>query len=170
MANVGIEQLNTEISNLLQEEPEVLAAYLFGSVSEARESPLSDVDIAILFRPRLTQAQMWHLEDALGVAVSRRLPGYNVDLVALNLAPLHFRFEVISKGQVLYSADDSQRADFESYTMRRYWDFEKYLVEYRTALIARVKEGFNEAQRVQYRDTLDKVTAVHRRIKETGST
>jgi hypothetical protein len=86
------------------------------------------------------------------------------------LAPLRFRFEVISKGQVLYSTDDSQRADFESYTMRRYWDFEKHLVEYQTALIAGAKEEFNEAQRVQYRDTLDKVAAVHHRVKEAAGT
>jgi len=170
MTELEIERLSVEIRSTLQEQPDVLAAYLFGSTSEGRDGPLSDVDMAVLFRPDLPQAQLWHREDALGVALSRRLPNYTIDLVALNLAPLRFRFEVVSKGLVLYSTDDSQRADFESYTMRRYWDFEKYLVEYQTTLIARVKEEFNEAQRVQYRDTLDKVAAVHHRIKEAAGT
>jgi predicted nucleotidyltransferase len=168
MAEHKIDELVAEIENLLQAQPDVLAAYLFGSVSEGREGPLSDVDIAVLFRPGLAQDQMWHMEDALGVIVSQRLPGYTIDLMALNLSPLRFRFEVISKGQAFYSADDSQRADFESYTLRRYWDLKKYLSEYRTNLIARAKEEFNETQRAQYRDTLDQVAAVHRRIKESA--
>lgn len=167
MTELKIDELTAEISNVLRGYPDVLAAYLFGSVLERREGPLSDVDIAVLFKPGLAQTEMWHMEDALGVAISRELSDHHLDLVALNLAPLHFRFEVICKGQVFYSVDDSQRAEFESYTMRRYWDFKKYLAEYRTYLIARIKEEFNETQRVQYRDTLDEVTAVHRRVKET---
>jgi hypothetical protein len=84
----------------------------------------------------------------------------------LNLAPLRIRHEVITTGEVLYSVDGGARADFESYTLRRYWDFEKYLEEYERCFLARIKEGLDEAQRRQVQDTSAKVRAVHRRVKE----
>ncbi len=74
------------------------------------------------------------------------------------------QYEVITRGEVLYSADDGARADFESYSLRRYWDFRKYLEEYDRCFVTRVKEAMDETQRRQYQDTSAKVRAVHRRV------
>jgi len=149
---------------------EVLAAYLYGSQAEGRAGALSDIDVGVLIRGGLAEERLWRLEDALAADLRRVLGTDQVDLVVLNLAPLSVRYEVITRGKVLYSADDGARADFESYTLRRYWDFEKYLEEYDRCFLARIKEGMDETQRRQYQDTFAKVRAVHRRVKEAAGT
>jgi hypothetical protein len=126
------------------------------------------MDIGVLIRDGLAEERLWRLEDALAADLGRVLHTDQVDLVVLNLAPLRIRYEVITKGKVLYSADDGARADFESYSLRRYWDFQKHLAEYDRCFLTRIKEAMDETERRQYQDTFAKVRAVHRRVKEAA--
>ena len=155
-------------SRYLTGRSEVLAAYLYGSHAEGRASALSDVDIGVLIRDGLAEERLWRLEDAIATDLQRVLRADKVDLVVLNLAPLRMRYEAITRGKVLYSADDGARADFESYSLRRYWDFEKYLGEYDRCFLTRIKEAMDETQRRQYQDSSAKVRAVHHRVKEAA--
>jgi predicted nucleotidyltransferase len=156
------------VSKYLTGYSEVLAAYLYGSQAEGRASALSDIDIGVLTRDGLAEEHLWRLEDALAADLRPVLYTDKVDLIVLNLAPLRIRYEVITRGEVLYSADDGARADFESYSLRRYWDFKKYAEEYDRCFLTRIKEALDETQRLQYQDTFAKVRAVHRRVKEAA--
>lgn len=163
-----IDDLKLQLIEYLRMRSEVLAAYLYGSQAEGRTNALSDIDIGILIRDGIGVERLWRLEDALAADLRRILRIDRVDLVLLNLAPLRMRHEIITKGKVLYSADDGARADFESYSLRRYWDFQKYLEEYDRYFLARIKEGLDETQHRQYQDTAAEVRAVHRRVKEAA--
>ncbi|MEW6233013.1 MAG: nucleotidyltransferase domain-containing protein [Chloroflexota bacterium] len=163
-----IRELMSQLTEYLTGCSEVLAAYLYGSHAEGRASALSDIDIGVLIRDGLAKERLWQLEDAMAADLRCILHTDKVDLVVLNLAPLRGRYEVITKGEVLYSADDGARADFESHSLRRYWDFEKYLEEYDRCFLTRIKEALDETQRRQYQDTFAKVRAVHRRVKEAA--
>jgi predicted nucleotidyltransferase len=163
-----IGELMSQLAEYLTGRSEVLAAYLYGSHTEGRASALSDIDIGVLIKDGLAEEHLWQLEDAIAADLRHVLHTDKVDLVVLNLAPLRIRYEVITRGEVLYSADDGARADFESYSLRRYWDFEKYLEEYDRCFLSRIKEALDETQRRQYQDTFAKVRAVHRRVKEAA--
>lgn len=164
----AVGELMSQLTEYLAGRSEVLVAYLYGSHAEGRANVLSDVDIGVLIRGGLPEERLWRLEDAIAADLRRVLYTDKVDLTVLNLAPWHIRYEVITRGKVLYSVDDGARADFESYSLRRYWDFEKYLEEYDRCFLTRIKEAMDETQRRQYQDTSTKVRAVHRRVKEAA--
>lgn len=168
MSTKATGELTSQLAEYLTGRSEVLAAYLYGSHAEGRASALSDIDVGVLIRDGLTEERLWRLEDALAADLRRALHTDQVDLVVLNLAPLRIRYEVITRGKVLYSVDDAVRADFESYSLRRYWDFERYLEEYDRCFLTRMKEAMDETQRRQYQDTFAEVRAVHRRVKEAA--
>ena len=158
-----------QLTGYLASRSEVLAAYLYGSLAEGRANELSDIDLAILIRDNPTVERLWQLEDTLAADLRGVLHTDRVDLILLNLAPLRIRYEVITRGRVLYSVDGGARADFESHALRRYWDLAKYLEEYDRCFLTRIKEAFDETQRRQYQDSSAKVGAVHRRVKEAAS-
>jgi predicted nucleotidyltransferase len=168
MSTKAIGELMSQLTEYLTSRSEVLSAYLYGSHAEGRANALSDMDIGVLIRDGLAEERLWRLEDALAADLRRVLHTDKVDLIVLNLAPLRIRYEVITRGKVLYSVDQGARADFESYSLRRYWDFEKYLEEYDRCFLTRIKEGMDETQHRQYQDTFAKVRAVHRRVKEAA--
>jgi predicted nucleotidyltransferase len=168
MGTRAIRELRSKLRKSLAGRSDVLVAYLYGSQAEGRASTLSDIDIGVLIRDGLAKERLWQLEEAIAADLRRVLHTDKVDLVVLNLAPLRLRYEVIIRGEVLYSADDEARAAFESYSLRRYWDFAKYLAEYDRYFITRIKEGLDETQHRQYQDSLAKVRAVHHRVKEAA--
>jgi predicted nucleotidyltransferase len=168
MVTKAMRALRSHLTERLEGRSEVIAVYLYGSHAEGHANALSDMDIGVLIRDGLARERLWELEDALAADLGRALRTDNVDLIVLNLAPLRIRYEVITRGEVLYSADDGARADFESYSLRRYWDFKKYLEEYDRCFLTRIKEAMDETQRCQYQDTSAKVRAVHRRVKEAA--
>jgi len=170
MRILAFQELRQRLTHYLTSRTDVVAAYLYGSLAEGRASALSDIDLGILIGAELTEDRLWRVEDALAADLRRVLGIDRVDLVLLNLAPVRIRYEVITKGTLLYSADDWARADVESYVLRRYWDFARYLEEYDRCFLVSIKEGLDETQRREYEDTAAKVGAVHRRIKETAGT
>lgn len=168
MVTKAIRALMAQLMGSLEGHSEVIAVYLYGSHAEGHANTLSDIDIGVLIKDGLARERLWEIEGALAADMERVLHTDRVDVVVLNLVPLRIRYEVITRGEVLYSADDGARADFESYSLRRYWDFKKYLEEYDRCFVTRIKEALDETQRRQYQDTSAKVRAVHRRVKEAA--
>lgn len=160
--------LMSQLTERLEGRSEVIAVYLYGSHAEGHANVLSDMDIGVLIKDGLARERLWEIEDALAADLGRALRTDNVDLIVFNLAPLRIRYEVITRGEVLYSADDGARADFESCSLRRYWDFKKYLEEYDRCFLTRIQEAMDETQRRQVQDTSAKVRAVHCRVKEAA--
>jgi predicted nucleotidyltransferase len=132
----------------------VVAIYLFGSQARGQADHLSDVDLAVLLREDLSKDEMWRLEDRLGVVATDLLEAEKVDLFALNLAPLRVQFEIISTGRLLLSVDEMRRTDSEVAIMTRWWDFAEFDARFDRYLLARIKEGFSDAEREQYHATL----------------
>jgi predicted nucleotidyltransferase len=147
----------------------LIAVYLFGSVAQGTAGPLSDIDFGVLLPIGFTKEKLYDANDKIFLDLANYIPSEKLDVVVLNLAPLRIQFEVVTTGKLIYSRDDSARADYESYILRKYEDFKRYDEEYRRIFIERVKEEFSETQRKQYHDTFAKVKAVHRRIKETAN-
>ena len=115
------------MADCLAREPNVLAAWHFGSSLEGSIRPGADVDIGVLFFRMPTMDELANLRSALQDALAFDA----IDLVVLNEASPILRFEAIS-GRPVYAADPQARAGFASLTAREYED---EMAQWRRALM-----------------------------------
>jgi len=108
------------IRGLVEAEPGVRFAYLFGSRAGGRPGPLSDYDVAVFVRKGtdLFRFRLAFLEK-LGIAAGNA----PVDLVILNQAPPVLAHRVLCTGKVIKEAR-SARVPFETRVLREYLDTE----------------------------------------------
>lgn len=113
-------------------------AYIFGSQATGRASENSDVDIAIYFSKNYTDVEEAFVRGDIiedGKAFFKK----DVDIVSLNNASLFLKYEVIHDGIIIM--DNDERTDFESLSLREYFDFKYYSDIYDKALIEKIRKG-----------------------------
>jgi len=121
--------LANSLTAFLDGRPELMAAYLFGSVARGTARAASDVDIAILHErdpPPTFEALSLDLEGDL-----ERLLGRPVQLVVLNRAPVDLIHNVLRDGQIVLDRDRSARIRFEVRARAEYLDLVPFLRRYR---------------------------------------
>ena len=95
----------------------VAALYLYGSHGTPQQTPLSDIDLAVV-------APLGQQVDEQGLLSKvTGLVGDDVSLTVLNRAPLPFRFRVLETGRPLFVFDKDALADFTEQTLVYYHDF-----------------------------------------------
>ena len=99
----------------------VIFAYLFGSRATGGAREDSDTDVAVLPARGLSAGQRATLRNRVAEIVEPAART-EVDVVLLDEAPLPLRGRILSRRQVLYSADESLRVRWESLTGRMYAD------------------------------------------------
>ena len=109
--------------------PGLVALYLYGSYGTPDQTPLSDVDLGVIFerdavpepreRVRLTGETMATLHED------------DVSLTFLNRAALPFQHEVLRTGRLLLVTDEVALADFREYVVDRFCDF---VIDYEVVL------------------------------------
>lgn len=90
----------------------VEVAFLFGSLAHGEEA--EDIDLAV----QIPGKPVFRLREA----VARLLGTERIDLVDLDLAPPHLRFEILRTGRCLYAASESSLERFILDTLRTYRD------------------------------------------------
>lgn len=113
-------------------------AYIFGSQATGKATENSDIDIAIYFQEEYPPMEEVFIRGDIiedGKAFFKK----DVDIVSLNNASLLLKYEIIHDGIVL--KDDDDRADFESLSLREYFDFKYYSDIYDNAMIERIRKG-----------------------------
>lgn len=134
-------QLRQTLPSVLGEYP-VDAAYVYGSVARGTITPLSDVDIALLLGEPLSPYDRLTLEFAIQAAIEDVSGLRNVDVRAINEAPLLVRGKVVQQGILLYQRDKARRVAFEVQTRKRYFDFAPVARRLRQAFLNKVhREG-----------------------------
>ncbi|MEL9991381.1 MAG: nucleotidyltransferase domain-containing protein [Thermoproteus sp.] len=91
----------------------VVFAYLFGSRARGTAREDSDWDVAAYFGRDVTVLEEVALEEELSDAL-----GVEVNVVALDAAPLDLIYTVLNSGVPIYSKDEDRR---------RSWEIEAYL-------------------------------------------
>jgi len=137
--------LISQLRELVSEKEPVLFAYLYGSF--LGEGFFRDIDVAVYFDSRAFKdsSDMFNYSLALSAECDMATTGVAFDLRPLNLAPLPFRFDVMTKGRVLYSRDEELRVDFEARTRSLYFDFLPHLRFYfRNIVLGESDERFGE--------------------------
>jgi uncharacterized protein len=112
------------------------ALWLFGSEASGLAGPSSDIDLAGLFRVRLSPLELLEAGDALG-----ELLGRDVDLVDLDRVSPIIAMQVLRRGRLLIDADPRRRHQMISATASRYEDLKIVRREAEHAMLARIRNG-----------------------------
>ena len=105
----------------LAEDRQVIFAYLFGGLASGRETPLSDVDIAVYLRDASDPAAS---KLVLFDGLTRALGTAELDLVILNIAPLSLAGRLLQNKRLLVDKEPFRRHAYESLTLREFFDFQ----------------------------------------------
>ncbi len=103
-------------------------AYIFGSFLEGEE--FNDIDIALLLSEDLDPYKGFKFSLKVAGELERQVkPRFEFDIKILNNAPVEFQFEVIKKGSVIFSRDETRRVDYEFEVISTYLDL-KYMYDF----------------------------------------
>ncbi|MCF2138337.1 MAG: nucleotidyltransferase domain-containing protein [Candidatus Thorarchaeota archaeon] len=137
------QQVKTIIERLipvLEAEPRVIAGYIFGSVAKGTETPMSDLDLAILIADSSDETYCMDLTKRLTIRVSEVLDILKVDLICLNQADVAIRNSVVRDGILFYDKNPVERAQFERLTWDEYEDMQRLWEEYDRYMLKRFME------------------------------
>jgi len=91
---------------------------LFGSYAEQKETPVSDLDIAVYLK---RQPLSYHEFAELYFSLAEIFPQFEVDLAILNTADPLFRYEITRKGRLLYG-DELAYLEYKAFAFKDYID------------------------------------------------
>jgi uncharacterized protein len=136
-------KLNRLKSNLpaIFRKHSVAVAYLFGSHAEGVEDALSDLDLAVLYSKPPENRDWLERWQGLVDEIEPLISPTKLDLVFLQRAPILLQWQAISKGKVLYSADERFRLDFEEQVIGEWLDFSEWLKEFHRDMVTGIVMG-----------------------------
>lgn len=100
-------------------------AYLIGSYATGKVTPMSDLDLAVLFNEKIPANKYGHRQIELIVDLGGLFNRSDVEIVILNLASPLMKFETINKGKLLYSESEEARVKFEVAVRKEFFDTQK---------------------------------------------
>lgn len=145
-----IDRLKAHIADVLAAYP-VEMAYLYGSVARGRPLPSSDVDIALVLTESPPPYRQLMLELEIQAALENACGLSNLDVRAINHAPLTVQGRIIQEGLLLYERDKARRVTFEALTRRRYFDYQPTAERMRRAFLDHVRRKGLTGGRSQHR-------------------
>lgn len=111
-------ELFLKLNQALSQHPQVIAAYVLGSVIENRARPGSDFDLAVVVNHKNSPD-----EKILYASIQPLEFPHNLDLSVVDKtsSPL-FLFQIVSRGQKIYQRSSTDTAKFEAFVLHRYYD------------------------------------------------
>jgi predicted nucleotidyltransferase len=119
----NIMELIPKAQRILEKNPRVIFAYLFGGLAKGRITPISDIDIAVYLKDIKDEIDVFNIKLELLTTLSEVLNTEEIDIVILNNTPLPLKAKIIQNKKVLVDKDPNLRYSFESLTLREYFDF-----------------------------------------------
>ena len=115
--------IDDAVSRIVSEYPEIVSAWIFGSVARGDASDASDLDVAVLLEDPSATAVTFHrrLRDlAARLEDAAMRP---VDLAVLGLHDPILAHEVLAGGRLVLDRDRARRIGFECDALSRYFDW-----------------------------------------------
>jgi predicted nucleotidyltransferase len=113
-----MDELIKTLKDVFSSDKNVRFAYLFGSIAAKKDTPMSDVDVAVYFDKRI-DAFTYRLK--LIERLARILNNEKIDIVVLNNASPLLRYEVINNG-ILLKDNINKRVVYETLVLQEYLD------------------------------------------------
>src|SRR3989344_4750085 len=138
MKNIDLTGLNKDFFT----RHKVMLAYVFGSFAYGTVTPLSDLDIAVVFDKKAPDKEHFDRRLRLSYEIGKLTEMDRVDVVDLEAVrnPL-LKHDAALEGKVLFSKNKEFQREFELRTLQEYEDT-KYLRETQYAIMRRhIKKG-----------------------------
>jgi len=119
-----------KIKNLVQNQDEIIFAYIFGSFIE--EENFHDIDIAIYLNENKTSAKSTFYEIELSNQIEN-ITSIPIDIIRLNSALDAIVYRA-SKGLLIKNTNDNLRVNYITTCWKKYWDYQKIIQEYMSEL------------------------------------
>ena len=115
-----IEQLKANAPAVLAQYP-VRLAYVYGSVARGQATPLSDVDVGVLFDDGVSSYDQlmialeldWRLREASGISLE-------VEVGQMNNMPILLLGTIVTEGVPVYARDEAYRLAYEKRIRDKY--------------------------------------------------
>ena len=132
-----------EFITILRYRKSIVALYLFGSYASGRQTPLSDIDLAVLFEKSFDQKLYLSERLQLLGELSQIFGTDEIELVVLNEAPPALGYRVIRDGEPYFVRENliSQVVNFKVKTLDRYFDYLPAQRIFSEGLSKRIREG-----------------------------
>ena len=118
------------ISSLLAQHQEIYCIYIHGSFLTG--DFFADIDLGLLVEPAPENLLEYEFEMEIEIERQVNLP---VDVRVLNNAPISFIQNVIRHGKVVLDKKPNEGSDFESYSLRKYFDFAPFRRRYLSEVV-----------------------------------
>ncbi len=137
-AGNGFQEKFSKFITIMEEDPDILLAYLFGSHARNEAGPLSDIDLAVLLRPA-SEKDLFAKKLNLLKELTTLFTGTDIDLVILNEAPLVLKFNILKDSKPLYICDNNLHDELIQRAITEYLDFKPVLACHYQALQKRIE-------------------------------
>jgi len=117
-----MKRIEESLAAYFEGKSDIVAAYLFGSVAAGKDSPESDVDIAVLTKPYRDCRESFRARAFFQEEISR-LTGRDVDLVFLREAGELLSYEILTRGKVVSEGDQEAHRSFRASRIVQCLDF-----------------------------------------------
>lgn len=131
--------LREHMPAVLDSEP-VQLAYLYGSSATGCDTPLSDVDIALVAGCPISPLARLRLILRVQLALVEQCGLANPDVRVVDGAPIVFLGRLVTEGQLIYARNDEERVAFEVNTRMRYFDYLPIHRQFQTVFFERLRE------------------------------
>ncbi|MFV2072517.1 MAG: nucleotidyltransferase domain-containing protein [Thermoanaerobaculales bacterium] len=128
--------LAERINDVLSARPEILEAYLFGSLARGAGQAHSDIDIAVYVDEEKTKPGLFGFRSELTATLMSGLGTNSVDVVILNRAPPLLYHRILRDGKRLLSRNLRATTAREGQALSRHCDFVPQLTKIDTILSA----------------------------------
>ena len=129
--------LAERITGVLSARPEILEAYIFGSLARGAGQAHSDIDIAVYVDEEKTRPGLFGYRSELTSRLMSGLGTNSIDVVLLNRAPPLLYHRVLRDGSRLFSRDLRATTVREGRALSRHCDFAPQLAKIDALLGAR---------------------------------
>lgn len=129
-----IDEIKRKLAPIFKKR-QVALAYLFGSRAHGRVTPLSDVDVAVVFADAVPKDKQFDMELSLMADIGRVFEVERVDIINLERVkePL-IKHRAVFYGKPIFVTDETRRFELERIIRREYEDT-KHLRETQYAIM-----------------------------------
>lgn len=134
-----LEEISLRLEIFFSARPEVISAYVFGSVARGAAGPLSDLDLAVLVSDEVADRLLLHVDLISGI--TELLSTERLDLVILNDASPLLAHRAFTRGVPVFVRDEERDRNFRDRATHRYLDTRPLRELQSRALARRLDEG-----------------------------
>ena len=152
-------ELKDNIADFLKKDANIRLAYIFGSHGTKYQRKDSDLDLAVLFD---NPPEMFEQLE-LAARLELKLKKYMIDLINLNNVEMAFKQEVVVNGDLIYSRDEIETAEFKEEVLKLGPDAGEFKYKFQEEYITAVKEKKSE---IDYNRIAEKIKFIRENLKK----